>query len=117
MPTAGAPDQQGADAEYNKRWLDIWDSGLEAGKVSAWCIHFVSQEQYRNIALHDGAALSPRSLCNTQRFDASKASPALLHLLDGGLDVRGKRALVPGCGVRPTGPLLCFLPAYYTSSH
>ncbi|CAL8462654.1 g2187 [Coccomyxa elongata] len=34
-----------------------------------------------------------------QAFDASKSAPALFKLLTSGqLDVRGKRALVPGCG-------------------
>jgi hypothetical protein len=44
----------------------------------------------------------PRMLtlfAKTQRFDAGKASPLLSHLLGGEqLDVKGKRALVPGCG-------------------
>ena len=26
------------DADYNKRWHDIWDGGLEAGQVCALCL-------------------------------------------------------------------------------
>jgi hypothetical protein len=45
--------------------------------------------------------------CAPQCFDASKASDALVALLDGGLNVRGSRWLVPGCGVRPRLQLQC----------
>ena len=110
MPSADPPAQQCADAEYNKRWLNIWDSGLEAGKVGVLCLHAAGEANWNLtlfVHLLKNCMLSPRSLCDTQCFDASKASPALLALLDGGLDVKGKRVLVPGCGVRPVGTLCC----------
>lgn len=75
-------------ARYLGQWTGPWE-----GKQQMW-VHMLCSGQ-----LQARKAVSYIERVWLQCFDASKASAALLALLDNGLDVRGKRSLVPGCGV------------------
>ena len=93
------------------RWHDIWNGGLQKGQVrleGPAALQAAAREA--NLLLCQQPCDSSLSLVapqtqssphavHLQKFDAARASPALLDFLDTGkLQVADKRVVVPGCG-------------------